>query len=1244
MNEALSNDVTSPSFDRWAFWIDRGGTFTDCVARRPDGTLIVRKVLSGPDSVPSAVRAALGSDAGAPVPACTLRMGTTVATNALLEGDGARTGLLISRGFADLCQIATGARPALFALHFERPAPLATRICEVGARVDGEGNLLFSATDDEVEQAADAFVASNVESVAVSILGGALGPEHEQDVVSRLTNALKARGSSAIVVRATEVSGDLGLLGRTDTALVDARLSPLLRSTLERHAKALPGAETELMQSSGALCPPALFRGPGAILSGPAGGVVATQWLVREMGEPAGIAFDMGGTSTDVSAVDAERGLEHKFETTVANVRVRAPILDIHTVAAGGGSVCTFADGTRFEVGPKSVGAAPGPLCYGAKDAAALSITDVNLCLGRLVADRFPFALDPKSPRAALEKIANESERSVEAAGAGFLAVANATMADAISRITLGRGVDASKQSLVVLGGAGGQHACAVAERLQMRRVLWHPFAGVLSAFGMGLADTAATKSLTARLLPLDNSSLQSLGSDVKALREQAKAELLSARTGDVDRARLETKTRLSLRYAKTETDIVVDATSVFANDAQISAAAETDLRDAFEQAHAQRFGTVRSAAPIEMASVHVDVTFRSEPPPPLEEAPKNDATALRDHRLFSPPAPDGQWHSAPVFDRAALGSSQRVAGPALLLDDTGCFVVDVGWEARVHQSGTIVIDRVCRPSESEAHHVDASLAKRDPVRLTLFANAFMACAEQMGEVLQKCSLSTNIRERLDFSCAVFSKTGDLIANAPHIPVHLGAMSESVQAVLQKHPPANMQPGDAFVTNDPAEGGSHLPDITCVSPVFLDEETASEDGPAFFVASRGHHADVGGTTPGSMPPDSTTLAEEGAVLSALRICRGGSLDEDRLRAALTDIPYPARDVEMNLADIQAQLAANETGKRLLSRLVDEWGAEVVHAYMDHVLDDADERVRRAIANLELPESGATFSDALDDGTSICVHIRKGVEDAGRVEDERTVSDAPRLVIDFAKTAPAHAGNLNAPKAVTLACVMYSLRVLVGDDVPLSSGFLRSVDLKIPPDSVLSPPAGKAVAAGNVETSQRVVDVLLAALGVCAASQGTMNNVTFGDESFGYYETLGGGGGAGPTFDGPSAVQVHMTNTRLTDPELVEARHPLRVLALRQRRGSGGGGRHAGGEGMEREYEALRDLDVSLLTERRKQAPFGLQGGDAGARGENLVDNAPVGGRAQLRLKKGQRLLVRTPGGGGFGATSSPVDE
>ena len=708
----------------------------------------------------------------------------------------------------------------------------------------------------------------------------------------------------------------------------------------------------------------------------------------------------------------------------------------------------------------------------------------------------------------------------------------------------------------------------------------------------------------------------------LKALEDEARTTLTASLDDDIAPERITARSVFAIRYAGTATDLVVDARD---GDRWRTAA---ELATAFATAHLARFGTQRSNAPLELSTLRVDVTLTAMAPPALPALPDADAAPLRRTRVFSGDA----LHDAPVFSRETLGAHQRIDGPALILDDTGVFVVDTGWTLHVHPSGTVVIDRDENATTTTSRTSD--LATRDPVRLTLFANAFMACAEQMGEILRQCAVSTNIRERLDFSCAIFRHDGDLIANAPHIPVHLGAMSESVRAVLRAHPPDTMRPGDAFLTNDPAEGGSHLPDITCVSPVFLDDIVATPTRrPAFFVASRGHHADVGGKAPGSMPPDSTTLVEEGAVLSALRICREGTLETEVIREALTRGPFPARDVAMNLADIQAQLAANEVGKRQLGALVDEWGHATVDAYMGHVLDDAEERVRAAIATLDtgrlspqVPKGERPrYEDKLDDGSVIAVELS--------LENDR-------LVFDFAGTSDEHAFNLNAPHAVTLACVMYALRVLVDVPVPLSSGFLRTIDVRIPTPSLLAPSANRAVAAGNVETSQRVVDVVLAALDLCAASQGTMNNVTFGDATFGYYETLGGGGGAGPTFDGPSAVQVHMTNTRLTDPELVEARHPLRIHALKVRTQSGGAGRHRGGDGLIREYEMLRDLDVSLLTERRVVAPFGLHGASAGACGENLVDGVPVPGKVQLKLTKGQRLTVKTPGGGGFGPSTS----
>ncbi|HKC51418.1 MAG TPA: hydantoinase B/oxoprolinase family protein, partial [Myxococcota bacterium] len=910
----------------------------------------------------------------------------------------------------------------------------------------------------------------------------------------------------------------------------------------------LPGSTLRIMQSSGGLTSADHFRGPHAILSGPAGGVVACAHVAAELGAERAIGFDMGGTSTDVCRVDAGPDgafeFERVYETETAGVRIFAPMLAVHTVAAGGGSLCRF-DGYRFRVGPESAGARPGPLCYGDPAARELTVTDVNLALGRLVGDRFPFPLQLERVLGELHRTASRLRdagvaRSPEQIASGFLEIANANMAEAIRQVSVARGYDVREYALVVFGGAGGQHACALARRLGIRRVLAHPLAGVLSAYGMGLADVAWHGEADAGRAPLAPGLERSLEKALAELEARGRAALAA---DGFEPERIESVRRLDLRYVGTETALT------------LALDGGSDLRARFDEAHARAFGYARAEHPVEATVARVEVLGRHRDVSHARAGAARGAAAPRPRRhtrVFC----DGAFHDGvPVYEREALAPGASLVGPALVLEATSTLVVDPGFELEIGAEGRIALtDR-------------AGLAARapgprevDPVQLEIMNNLFMSIAEQMGTVLRRTAISTNIRERLDFSCAVFDGDAGLVANAPHIPVHLGAMGESVRAVIAAHPqPA---PGDVFVTNDPAGGGSHLPDITVVTPVHDAGGVLR-----FFSASRGHHADVGGISPGSMPPFSHTLEEEGVVLRALRVVRGGRLDESLVLGALAAARFPARNPRENLADLEAAIAANRAGARLLLEMVEHHGQETVLAYMSHVQDNAAALVADEIE--KLPDGEHAFEDALDDGTPIRVRLRV----RGR-----------RMEIDFAGTGAQVEGNLNAPRAVTVAAVIYVLRALVGEDIPLNAGCLRPVDLRIPRKSVLDPDPERAVCGGNVETSQRVVDVLLGALGRLAACQGTMNNLTFGNERFGYYETIGGGAGAGPGFAGASGVHTHMTNTRITDPEVLESRFPVRVLEFSLRSDSGGAGAWRGGDGLVRELEFLEPMRVSILSE------------------------------------------------------------
>ncbi len=1178
---------------RWQFWIDRGGTFTDCIGQHPgSGELSVAKILSSDRAPLVGIRTLLGLAADAPIPPCDIRMGTTVATNALLERKGRPAALVITRGFADLLQIGTQARPHIFDIRIARPELLYRAVLEVDARADAGGHALSRPDPARTLLELRHLKQSGLDSVAIVVLHAYAGGELEQEL-----GELARQAGFSHVALSHEIAAEMGMLARGDTAMIDAYLTPLIRDYVATLLAELPGSTLRIMQSSGGLTDAHRFRGPNAILSGPAGGAVAAAAVARGASTDRAIGFDMGGTSTDVSRFDGE--FDRVYEAEVAGVRVRAPMMSIHTVAAGGGSLCRY-DGHTLSVGPESAGADPGPLCYGNPAARELSLTDVNLALGRLAPDRFPFPIDAARPRAALEALAEQlaargDPRTPEQIAEGFFHIANTDMSEAIRQVSVAKGYDVRDYALVVFGGAGGQHACAIARRLGIRRILSHPLSGVLSAYGMGLADVTWHGDANAGCVALDDTELVRL-EPVFATLEQQGSSVLHAEgfgPGQIDSVR-----RLDLRYAGTETSLTLEATGA------------GDLGREFQRRHEQLFGYARPGHPVELVQARVEARGH-RPPPHLRQAPSGGGTSRDATRLFHA----GQWlEDVPVVDREALSAGERRAGPLLVLEATGTLVVEPGFELCVDAGGVLVVEHAEERKPDEAAVLGAAASGNvDPVLLEIMGNLYMSIAEQMGHVLRRTALSTNIRERLDFSCAVFDAGGGLVANAPHIPVHLGAMGESVRAVIAAHP--ELAPGDVFVTNDPAAGGSHLPDITVVSPV---HDAAGQL--LFFTASRGHHADVGGVTPGSMPPFSRSIDEEGVVLRALRIVSGGKLDRELVLRTLSAGPYPAREPESNLADLEAQIAACRAGARLLGELSARYGLERVQAYMGHVQDNAAMKVAEQIARL--PDGEHRFEDALDDGTPIVCTLRVAGD---------------RMVVDFEGTGPEVDGNLNAPRAVTLAAVIYFLRTLVNAPIPLNSGCLRPVEVRLVEGSVLSPSAGRAVAAGNVETSQRVVDVLLAAAGRAAASQGTMNNLTFGDGHFGYYETIAGGAGAGPGFHGASAVHTHMTNTRITDPEVLEARYPVRLHEFSIRRGSGGAGRFHGGDGVVRELEFLRPLSVSVISERRVRAPFGLEGGLPGARGRNLLDGRELPGRLGVDVSAGARLRIETPGGGGYGA-------
>ncbi|MDC0670166.1 hydantoinase B/oxoprolinase family protein [Nannocystis radixulma] len=1168
----------------WEFWIDRGGTFTDCVGRVPGtGHLRAIKVLSTDDAPLRAIRALLGLADGAAIPRCRIRLGTTVATNALLERKGAPTALLITRGFADLLEIGDQSRPDLFALAIHKPPPLTSAVVEIDARRAAGGEVLVSPETGALEHALRDIREKGLRSAAVAVIH-----DHRDGGLERIVGAAARAAGFEEVVLSHEVAPAQGLLARAETAVVDAYLTPLLRAYVRGLRARLGSAELQLMQSSGDLCAAERFRGRDAVLSGPAGGAVACAAIAARLGLSQVIGIDMGGTSTDVVRWGGE--LERSYETRVAGVRLRTPMLAVHTIAAGGGSICRYRD-RKLSVGPDSAGADPGPMCYGRPQAHALTLTDVDLVLGRLHPARFPFALDRERSFAGLEALTEE----VNAGGAsmsplqvaeGLRQIADERMAAAIRDVTVRRGHDVREHALIVFGGAGGQHACAVARALQIRTLVFHPLAGVLSAVGIGAARPGWHGQADVGGVELTESL--DLRDMFERLEREGQAAL--AAEGGLEVSAVQ---RVDLRYHGTHVALTIPWAS-------------EGLREAFERAHAREFGYARPGHPIEVVSARIELLVTDEATSGmlLEETGRSQVPDRSDMWV------DGAWQLVPTLRREAIAAGQAIAGPALILDATATIVLEPGFVAELAADGCLVARDVTGGPAVAAGAVD-------PISLEIMSARISGIARHMGVVLQRTALSTNIRERLDFSCAVFDAEGGLVANAPHIPVHLGAMSESIRGVLAAHP--SPRPGDVFVTNDPAAGGSHLPDITVIAPVHDDAGALCG-----FVANRGHHADVGGITPGSMPPDARTLAEEGVVFRAFQAVRGGVLDRDGAWQILTGGTWPARQPAQNLADLEAQIAANQAGARLMRELAASSGSAALATYLRAIQDDAAACVAGLIARM--PAGSRRFADALDDGTAIAV--------AFTVRGER-------LVVDFTGTGPQSASNANAPRAVTVSALLYVLRVLAGRAIPLASGCLRQVDVVLPPGTILSPGPGAAVASGNVETAQRVVDVLLGALTAAAASQGTMNNLSFGDAGFGYYETIGGGSGAIAGEAGASGVHTHMTNTRITDPEVLEARFPVRVHRFALRRGSGGDGRWRGGDGLVRELEFLRDgIEVSIVAERRTRAPFGLAGGSPGACGRNLLDGVELPGRARTTVHAGQRLTVETPGGGGYGAPDS----
>ncbi len=1206
---------------RWQFWIDRGGTFTDLVGRAPDGVLHTLKLLSDnpeqyADAAVEGIRRLLGLAANeliTPDRVDCVKMGTTVATNALLERRGDRTLLVTTRGFRDALRIATQARPQLFARHIVLPELLYEQVIEANERLGAHGELVTPLDQHDLRRQLQAAFDDGLRACAIVFLHAYRYPAHE------LAAQAMAREIGFTQVSVShQVSPLMKLVPRGDTTVVDAYLSPILRRYVDQVASQMPGVRLFFMQSSGGLTEAHHFQGKDAILSGPAGGIVGMVRTAVAAGHDKLIGFDMGGTSTDVSHYAGS--FERAFDTEVAGVRMRAPMMSIHTVAAGGGSIIAF-DGARLRVGPGSAGANPGPASY--RRGGPLATTDANVMLGRLQPAHFPQVFGPQADQpldreVVQQRFAQMAQQMSQASGqpvsaeevaSGALQIAVGSMANAVKRISVARGYDVTAYTLQCFGGAGGQHACLVADALGMRKVYAHPLAGVLSAYGMGLADQIALREASVEL-PLDATGLQAAHERADQLQALASGELQGQ---GVAPASLHCQRQLQLRYQGTDTALPCELPGA---DLPLEVALRS-LQDQFEAAYRQRFAFLMAGRGLVIESVNVECLAAGE----RHAAQAPDALAAS-HQA----APHGQismycladdapagWRPAQLYLGDTLRPGAIMDGPAILAERHATTVIEPGWQARITAAGAIELQRV-RPRSL----VHALGTQADPVMLEVFNNLFMNIAEQMGLRLQNTAASVNIKERLDFSCALFDADGQLIANAPHMPVHLGSMSESIRTVIDRNP--GMQPGDVYVLNDPYHGGTHLPDITVVTPVYLGDLQR----PGFYVASRGHHADVGGITPGSMPPFSTSIDEEGVLIDNFKLVDQGELQEAALLDLLASGPWPARNPAQNLADLRAQVAANEKGVQELQAMVAQYGHDTVAAYMQHVQDNAEASVRRVITALK----DGRFTLALDNGAQICVAV--------------TVNQPERsATLDFTGTSAQLPNNFNAPKAITLAAVLYVFRTLVDDAIPLNAGCLKPLNVIVPEGCMLNPHAPAAVVAGNVETSTCVTNALYGALGVMAASQCTMNNFTFGDDTHQYYETISGGSGAGPGFEGTSVVQTHMTNSRLTDPEVLEFRFPVRLDAYRILPGTGGAGQFSGGNGGERRVRFLAPMTASILSNGRSQGAFGGAGGGAGAPGENVVERADGRLQAldhigQVDMAPGDVFVIRTPGGGGWG--------
>jgi len=1197
----------------WQFWIDRGGTFTDIVALTPTGQYRTHKLLSEKperykDAALQGIRELLGLDVDQAIPAeriQSVKMGTTVATNALLERAGTATALIITQGFGDALRIAYQNRPRLFDLDIKLPELLYSTVIEVDERIGALGELIKPLNETAARQDLTRIYQQGIRSIAIVLMHGYRYTAHEK----RLAEIAANIGFTQISV-SHKASPLMKLISRGDTTVVDAYLSPILRHYIDQVAAELGDTQLMFMQSNGGLVSADNFQGKDSILSGPAGGIVGAVKTCQAAGHNNIIGFDMGGTSTDVSHFNGE--YERTFNSVVAGVRMRAPMMQIHTVAAGGGSILHF-DGSRFRVGPDSAGANPGPACY--RRGGPLTITDCNLMLGKLEPEHFPkvFGSNSDSPldkaivtakfNALTVNIKQSTGRdmSTTEVAEGFLKIAIDNMANAIKEISTQRGYDISHYSLCSFGGAGGQHACRVADALGMKKIFLHPMAGVLSAYGMGLADFRSLHQHSVEA-PLDQALLDNLQATIQKLTAEGEQEIL--RQGIAPNA-ISHLVNAHVKYQDTDTSLPV----------LLDNAINTQTH--FESAHRQRYGFIVPNKSLILESLSIEVIGEGHDEKHsvissliTTEIEQHELTSIGQSQLFT----GTTSQTANIYQRDDMQPGCTILGPAIIIEPTGTNIIESGWQAITTELGNLELERVVPLPKCTAIGTDV-----DPIMLEVFNNLFMSIAEQMGTILENTSYSVNVKERLDFSCAIFDPQGELVANAPHMPVHLGSMGASVKAVINQHI-GQISPDDVFITNAPYNGGTHLPDVTVITPVFDQDQISI----LFYVASRGHHADIGGISPGSMPPKSTSVEEEGILFDNIRLVDQNGFRETSMRKMLDSGPYPARNPDQNIADLKAQIAANEKGVGEMRRMIDQFGQDVVIAYMEHVQDNAEEAVRRVIEQLE----DSQFIYSIDGIATINVRI--------------TVNKATRsATVDFTGTSDQLSSNFNAPSAVCYAAVLYVFRTLVEDDIPMNQGCLKPLNIIIPEGSMLNPQYPAAVVAGNVETSQWITNALYGALGVVAAAQGTMNNFTFGDEQYQYYETISGGTGAGSDFDGASAVQSHMTNSRLTDPEVLEWRFPVRVDSFSIRQGSGGKGKHKGGNGVIRRIEFLQSMNAAILSSHRSTQPFGAAGGKSGKIGRNYVERhngqiEELQATDQTQMAAGDTFVIETPGGGGYG--------